>query len=284
METNRHLARSLRARYSRWRPGWGAADGLITRNAEALAALASQRLAARAWSPSALEQFATCPYKFALNGIHRLRSREDAAPLEELDPLTRGALFHEVQFALLSALKAEGLLPLDAEGLKAAIEAADRTLDRIAAKYAEDLAPAVPRVWKTGIEDLRTDLRGWLQQVAQNDGDWLPVHFEFAFGLEARAGHDPESVRDEALLDRRRPVARIDRPGGKTRAQRRVAGDRSQDRKTSGEDSGVHGGRARAATAAIRAGRGAAVSARTSNRADCFMPRNAADTSRSELR
>ena len=201
METNRHLARSLRARYSRWRPGWGAADGLITRNAEALEALASQRLAARAWSPSALEQFATCPYKFALNGIHRLRSREDAAPLEELDPLTRGALFHEVQFALLSALKAEGLLPLDAEGLKAAIEAADRTLDRIAAKYAEDLAPAVPRVWKTGIEDLRTDLRGWLQQVAQNDGDWLPEHFEFAFGLEARAGHDPKSVRDEALLD-----------------------------------------------------------------------------------
>jgi ATP-dependent helicase/nuclease subunit B len=201
METNRHLARSLRARYSRWRPSWTAADGLITHNAEALAALGSQRLAARAWSPSALEQFATCPYKFALNGIHRLRPREDAAPLEELDPLTRGALFHQVVFALLSELKAEGLLPLNPERLKIAIDAADRTLNRIAAQYEEDLAPAVPRVWKTGIEDLRTDLRGWLQQVAQNDGDWLPEHFEFAFGLEARAGHDPNSVREEALLD-----------------------------------------------------------------------------------
>ncbi len=201
METNTHLARGLRARYSRWRPSWGAADGLITQNAEALEALASQRPAARAWSPSALEQFATCPYKFALNGIHRLRPREDAAPLEELDPLTRGALFHEVQFTLLSALKAAGLLPLDEERLKTAIEAADRTLDRIAAQYEDDLAPAVPRVWKTGIEDLRTDLRGWLQQVAQNDGDWEPAHFEFAFGLETRAGHDPQSMREEALLD-----------------------------------------------------------------------------------
>ncbi len=205
MESNRHLARSLRARYSRWRPSWHPADGLITHNAEALAAFGSQRLAARAWSPSALEQFATCPYKFALNGIHRLRPREDAAPLEELDPLTRGALFHEVQFALLSELKAEGLLPLglppqDAERLKSAIDAADKTLNRIAAQYEEDLAPAVPRVWKTGIEDLRTDLRGWLQQVAQNDSDWEPVHFEFAFGLETRAGHDPESTREEALL------------------------------------------------------------------------------------
>lgn len=201
METNRHLARSLRARYSRWRPSWSTVDGLITNNAEALEALGSQRLAARAWSPSALEQFATCPYKFALNGIHRLRPREDAAPLEELDPLTRGALFHEVQFAVLSELKTDGSLPLDGERLKSAIEAADRTLERIAAKYAEDLAPAVPRVWRTGIEDLRTDLRGWLQQVAQNDGDWLPMHFEYAFGMEARAGHDAQSTRDEAVLD-----------------------------------------------------------------------------------
>jgi CRISPR/Cas system-associated exonuclease Cas4 (RecB family) len=201
VETNRHLARSLRARYSRWRPSWNAPDGLITQNAEALSALASQRLAARAWSPSALEQYATCPYKFALNGVHRLRPREDAAPLEELDPLTRGALFHEVQFELLSELKAEALLPLNPDRLNIAIKAVDRTLDRIAAKYSEDLAPAVPRVWKTGIEDLRTDLRGWLYQVAQNDGDWEPTHFEYSFGMEIRAGHDPMSTPEEVLLD-----------------------------------------------------------------------------------
>jgi CRISPR/Cas system-associated exonuclease Cas4 (RecB family) len=200
VESNGHLARSLRSRYSRWRLPWSSVDGLITQNAEALAALASQRLTARAWSASALEQFATCPYKFALNGIHRLRPREDAAPLEELDPLTRGALFHEVQFELLSELKAEGLLPLDGERLAIAIHAADRTLDRIAAKYEDDLAPAVPRVWKTGIEDLRTDLRGWLQQVAQNDGEWQPSYFEYSFGLEPRAGHDAASTREEAVL------------------------------------------------------------------------------------
>jgi len=200
MEANSHLARSLRARYSRWRPSWKEADGLITGDAAALAALGEQRLHARGWSPSALELFAACPYKFALNGIFRLRPREDAAPLEELDPLTRGALFHEVQFELLTELKGAGALPLESTGLEAAVEAADRTLDRVAARYAEDLAPAVPRVWKSGIEDLRTDLRGWLQQVAQNDGDWQPLHFEFGFGLPARAGRDAESAKEEAEL------------------------------------------------------------------------------------
>ncbi len=76
-------------------------DGLITNDPEALAALAEQRLRARAWSPSSLQQFATCPYKFALHGIYGLRPREEAAPIEQMDPLTRGALFHPVQFALV---------------------------------------------------------------------------------------------------------------------------------------------------------------------------------------
>ncbi len=51
------------------------------------------------------------------------------------------------------------------------------------------------------MEDLRTDLRGWLQQAAQNDNDWQPIHFEFAFGLEAREGRDPSSTRPEAILN-----------------------------------------------------------------------------------
>lgn len=200
VDTNPHLARSLRARYARWRPAWKEVDGLIASDAAALTALAGHRLNARAWSASALELFAACPYKFALNGILRLRPREDAAPLEELDPLTRGALFHEVQFDLLNELKAAAMLPLAPDRLKEAVETADRTLNRVAAQYREDLAPAVPKVWETGIEDLRTDLRGWLQQVAQNDGDWEPLHFEYGFGLPARAGRDAASTEREAEL------------------------------------------------------------------------------------
>jgi CRISPR/Cas system-associated exonuclease Cas4 (RecB family) len=55
-------------------------------------------------------------------------------------------------------------------------------LDQVAAKYQEILSPAIPRVWTSEIEDLRTDLRGWLQHVARNDNDWEPVQFERAFG------------------------------------------------------------------------------------------------------
>jgi CRISPR/Cas system-associated exonuclease Cas4 (RecB family) len=200
VEANPHLARSLRARFQRWKPSWKESDGLITRDPAALEALAGHRLTERPWSPSSLELFAACPYKFALHGIHRLRPRAAADPLQYLDPLTRGALFHEIQYSLLGALRERELLPLNADRLPAALAEADASLDRIASRYAEELAPAIPRVWASEMEDLRTDLRGWLQQVAQNDTDFTPLHFEFAFGLPSKEGRDQASIAEEIVL------------------------------------------------------------------------------------
>jgi len=200
METNQHLARSLRARWRRWSNKWTNADGLITTDAAALAALQTQRLRERPWSPSSLQQFAMCPYKFALYGIFALRPRDESAPIEQMDPLTRGELFHEVQFAVLGELKRAELLPVNPQRLDAALEIAEGVLDRIAKQYEEDLAPAIERVWRSEIDDLRTDLRGWLRHVSINDSDWRPIHFELAFGLAPDAGRDPASVAEETDL------------------------------------------------------------------------------------
>ena len=200
VEANPHLARSLRARWRRWAAKWKEPDGLISSDPDALAALAKHRLTERPWSPSSLEKFAACPYRFALHGIYALRPREEAAPIERLDPLTRGSLFHAVQFALLGDLKRRGLLPANAKNLDDALARADEVLDQQAAKFKEDLAPAIERVWEAEMEDLRTDLRGWLQYVAANDGDWEPIHFEFAFGLAAEEGRDPASTTEAVDL------------------------------------------------------------------------------------
>jgi RecB family exonuclease len=182
VETNPHVTRSLRARWARWHTPWKPADGLITGDSAALEALRQQQLGARTWSPSALEHFAVCPYKFALHGIFGLKPRDESGPLEQMDPRTRGALFHEIQFELFQDLQRAALLPVNDGRLPEALQRADAILDSVAAKYQEKLAPAIPRVWKSEIEDLRTDLRGWLQHAARNDDDWEPVKFELAFG------------------------------------------------------------------------------------------------------
>ena len=70
VEANRAPGAKLARALSRWRPIVERSGRTDHARCGGLAALASARLAARPWSPSALEQFAACPYKFALNGIH----------------------------------------------------------------------------------------------------------------------------------------------------------------------------------------------------------------------
>src|SRR5271170_6393712 len=67
---NVHLGRALRARARRWLRRWTSADGLVDPDAAALAALGKHQLSARSYSPTALQNFAACPYRFFLQAIH----------------------------------------------------------------------------------------------------------------------------------------------------------------------------------------------------------------------
>ena len=200
MEVNESLARSLRSRGRRWRNRWSYADGLVDPDPATLKVLEAHRFSERSYSPSSLQHFAACPYRFLLQGIFQFRPREAPVPLEQMDPLTRGALFHEVQFQLFRKLKEIGLLPITAASLPQTLDLTDQVLDRVAAEFEDELAPAIQRVWKSEIEYVRTDLRGWIQQVAGSPSDWLPLHFEFAFGLAAGQHRDPESTTEEANI------------------------------------------------------------------------------------
>jgi CRISPR/Cas system-associated exonuclease Cas4 (RecB family) len=78
----------------------------------------------------------------------------------------------------------------------------DETLARIAEEYYERLAPAVDRVWQDEVASIRTDLRVWVDRLAQNT-EWEPWLFEFAFGLPGEPGHDPLSRADPVTIDGR---------------------------------------------------------------------------------
>jgi len=209
--TNERLARSLRVRFKRWQGRLSAADGLVRPGPEVLLNLAPHRLRQRSYSPTALQHFAACPYRFLLSAVHQLRPRDERSWLEQLDPSTRGSLFHEVQFALFRTLLEHRLLPLRSADLHIVLEFSDRTLEQVAARYEEELAPAIPRVWRSEIESLRADLRGWLRAVATAEEPWRPAHFEFAFGLPQNHHQDLGEQRHEAVvLDGKRLRGAID--------------------------------------------------------------------------
>ena len=74
--------------------------------------------------------------------------------LEEMDPLTRGSLFHEVVFELFRHGQTKEIFA----------EIADEVFDQVAARYEEKLAPAIPRVWKDSLAK-----HGWEQVFLAGD-------------------------------------------------------------------------------------------------------------------
>jgi CRISPR/Cas system-associated exonuclease Cas4 (RecB family) len=198
---NPHLGRALRFRARRWLDGWTVADGLVKPIPLARDALAAHALDARSYSPTALQNYAACPYKFYLYAIWRLSPREEPEAIEELDPLQRGSLVHEVQFELFGVLRDVGLLPVTPENLDTVWEHLDRVLAEVAARYEDDLAPAIERVWRDGVQSVRADLREWLRRASEDASGFVPWRFELSFGLPGRHDADPASSDAPVYLD-----------------------------------------------------------------------------------
>ena len=201
LSANPHLERALRFRGRRWNyRKWNPCDGLVDPTGAARDVLAKHSLSQRTFSPTALQNYAQCPYRFFLYAVHKLAPREEPAPLEELDPLQRGSLVHEVQFELYRTLRSEGLLPVRADNVDRALARLDRAVDEIAKQYKEKLAPAIERVWDDGIAQIKSDLRELLRRMTADEG-WTPSHFELSFGLADKRKRDAASDDEGVQLD-----------------------------------------------------------------------------------
>ena len=202
LRLNECLKRSVSARWARGRSQWTAYDGITRVTGMTRPILETKRLGARPYSLSALQKYSSCPYQFLLSAIYKLERPKDIEPLQKLDPLTRGSIFHEAQARFFRRLKKDGRLPLTPGAMPHALKAIDAALAAVAAEYEESLAPAIDRVWHDEIADLGRDLRVWGRRLPLTDG-WEPAYFEFAFGLPGDQGRDPASVDDPVRVDGR---------------------------------------------------------------------------------
>ncbi len=183
LTVNPHLTRALRSRSRKWLRRWTVNDGLVDPGELGLEALSQHQYPRRSFSATALQLYACCPYKFFLSALLHLEPRDSLAAIDVIDPLTRGALFHEMQFAVLTRMKDEGLLPPKRETLPSVFVLVNATVSRIASFHEDRLAPAIPRVWQDGIDSIRLDLQEWLRRLAESDDGSVPERFELTFGL-----------------------------------------------------------------------------------------------------
>jgi ATP-dependent helicase/nuclease subunit B len=201
LELNASLKRSVTSRWMRGRKAWLQADGLVRVAPAIKEALEKERLGNRPYSLSALQRFSSCPYQFLLATIYRLEPRDEPEPLVRLDPLTRGSLFHRAQAEFFRAMEKAGALPVTPDRVPAASRAVEAALERVAAEYEELLAPAIPRVWRDEVDELRRDLAIWVRKMA-DDPSWVPTYFEFSFGLSDE-GRDERSLKEPVRIDGR---------------------------------------------------------------------------------
>ena len=204
VSANPYLARALRARYQRWGRTWTSSDGLLSRSEQIRAAIALHAFSSRSYAPTTLQLYARCPYRFFLSAIHRLEPRIEPEPIDELDPLQRGSLIHDIQFELLARLRSLGLLPVRGANIERVQTELATIMEGVVERYHDDLAPAIERVWIDGIDAIGSELREWLRRASIDSSGFVPLHFELSFGLDLlRTGRpaDPRSSSDPVLLD-----------------------------------------------------------------------------------
>ena len=205
LTTNSYLGRALRTRWQKWSSQWTPADGLVKPSAASRVVIAKHALAMRSYSPTALQNYAACPYRFFLQAIHKLAPREVPEAIDELDPLQRGSLIHEIQFELFERLRAVNLLPISGQNLEHAGNMLDEVIAEVAHQFHEDLAPAIERIWDDGVDAIRVDLREWLRRASEDVSSYVPWRFELSFGLAEsdvqRRQADPHSTSKPVDLD-----------------------------------------------------------------------------------
>ncbi len=201
LSVNPYLARALRFRAKRWLRGFSDADGLVDPAPEAKEALAMHTPDKRSFSPTALQNFAACPYRFYLYAVHKLSPREEPRAIEEMDALQKGSFVHEVLYEFLTELREHGLLPMTPATLDAARERLDHVLARVEKKFKDELYPAIDRVWEDGVGAIRADVREWLRREVEEPTGYQPAYFELSFGLSGQreASDQHSSVEPVAL-------------------------------------------------------------------------------------
>ncbi len=209
--------RAHRARQARWSRALTPYDGCMS-DAAAVAAAGGGSPFARGEvvSPTRLETYATCPYRYFMKQVLHVQPLEEPETIERIDDLERGSLIHSILERFMREVCPDDPPRPDAR---------ERHVARLLALAHEEEAlreergvTGKPLIWQMDHRLIHEDLVRWYDREAAAMDSLLPRAFEVGFGPQwypAEHGEDPlSSTEPLALLRDGREVrvqGRIDR-------------------------------------------------------------------------
>jgi ATP-dependent helicase/nuclease subunit B len=148
--------------------------------------------AGAAYSITALEDYAQCPFAYYAKRVLRLEDWEEREEEAGLDII--GTIYHEVLAGFLRAHRRQTLRP---EALEDYCRELDELLDGVCSRLAAADKLVDGKLWAYRRRRLATALRRWLEfEIAEQNADGLafaPAHLEWGFGLPIKDGMDENS-------------------------------------------------------------------------------------------
>jgi ATP-dependent helicase/DNAse subunit B len=188
-------------------------DGLF-RDPAVIAELQKRFGPEKVFSPTALENYVACPFRFFLGNVLHLEPLEE--PREEIESTDRGLAFHRALSRLHNHLKDAGIHHPDEAVGAALIDQLDRAIEESARRAA---SPASEQLWRIEGRRLKRVAEKYRPHWKKFIEPWLPrgvkpqpAFFEVSFGLVAAEGetqHDALVIRQDGIEVR--VSGRIDR-------------------------------------------------------------------------
>lgn len=182
--------RSVQAEASRWgERRFTEFDGVL-RSPEAQGELNRLYGAGQAtFSPTRLETYARCPYRYFLEALLRLTPLEEPDQLVALSPLDRGALMHRILFLFFTRLKEQGRLPLRSQDRSALSSLVTQLAGGVFSAFEAEKTTGYPLLWSLEKAKILASLHGFIQAELSDPEAYHPAYFEKNFSCSFPLAH-----------------------------------------------------------------------------------------------
>jgi ATP-dependent helicase/nuclease subunit B len=180
----------------------------------------------RSVAPTRLETYATCPYKYYLGEVLRVRPLIEPEHVESIDPMDRGSLIHSILWEFFTELKRR-----QAPQVPITLKESDLDLLRALATRAFDRFEKLgltgyPMMWEIERRDIIARLEELFTEELEQS-EYFPAYFEVRYGMKSRGEAESAASIDEAVrislgktkIDLRGKIDRIDLTHDRRRAR-----------------------------------------------------------------